>query len=113
MFISLILSSALAGICGSVEVMGNYHRLYDGFSPGYGFDGIPIALLAKGNPIGAILGSILFGALRTGSLNMQAQAGVTDEIVSVIQGSLIVFIAGEYIVRYLLNRKREKVGVIK
>lgn len=107
-FASLIMSGMLAGICGSIEVMGNHHRLYNGFSPGYGFDGIPIALLARGNPVGVILGSLLFGALRTGSLNMQAEAGVTDEIISVIQGLLIVFIAGEYIVRYLFNRKKKK-----
>ncbi len=113
MFMSLILSGMLAGLCGSIEVMGNHHRLYNGFSPGYGFDGIPIALLSRGNPIWAIFGSILFGALRTGSLNMQAQAGVSDEIVSVIQGSLIVFIAGEYIVRYLLNRKKQTAEVEK
>lgn len=108
MFWSLLIGGALAGLCGSIEIMGNHHRLYTDFSPGYGFDGIPIALLAKGDPWAMLLGGLLFGALRTGSINMQAQTGVPDEIVSVIQGSLIVFIAGEYFVRYLLQRGRKR-----
>lgn len=41
---ALLLSGALGGLAGGVEILGNYHRMYDSFSPGYGFDGIPIAL---------------------------------------------------------------------
>ena len=106
----IALGGAIAGLAGSVEVMGTYHRLYDGFSPGYGFDGIPIALLANGNPIGIIIGSILFAALRVGSLSVQLEMGVSSEIVSVIQGILIVLIACEYILKYaatkLASRKK-------
>ena len=110
LFLVLVLGGAIAGLAGSVEVMGTYHRLYDGFSPGYGFDGIPIALLANGNPIGIIIGSILFAALRVGSLSVQLEMGVSSEIVSVIQGILIVLIACEYILKYaatkLASRKK-------
>ena len=110
LFVVLVLGGAIAGLAGSVEVMGTYHRLYDGFSPGYGFDGIPIALLANGNPIGIIVGSILFAALRVGSLSVQLEMGVSSEIVSVIQGTLIVLIACEYILKFavakLANRKK-------
>lgn len=108
LFSALLLGGALAGLAGGVEVLGNYHRLYDGFSPGYGFDGIPIALLANGNPIGVIVGSILFGALRAGSINMQTKAGVPGEIISVIQGTLVTLIACEYIIRFMLTRRKSK-----
>ena len=90
---ALLVSGMLGGLAGSVEVLGNYHRLYDGFSPGYGFDGIPIAMLAGNHPILMILGSLVFGAIRVGSLNMQNKAGVSSELVSVIQGVLITLIA--------------------
>ena len=107
---ALLLSGALGGLAGGVEILGNYHRMYDSFSPGYGFDGIPIALLANGNPIGIIIGSILFAALRVGSLSVQLEMGVSSEIVSVIQGILIVLIACEYILKYaatkLASRKK-------
>jgi len=108
LFLSLVMGGVLAGLGGSLEILGNHHRLYVGFSPGYGYDGIPIALLSGGNPFAAILGSVLFGALRAGSVNMRAMAGVSDEIVSVIQGLLIIFVAIQYIVKFLLNRKRTK-----
>lgn len=112
MFLSLIISGMLAGLGGSLEVLGNHHRLYTGFSPGYGYDGIPIALLSAGNPFAAIIGSILFGALRAGSVNMRAMSGVSDEIVSVIQGLLILFVASQYIFSFLLN-KRAKAKEVK
>lgn len=101
---SLLIGGAIAGLAGGIEVLGTYHRLYDGFDPGYGFDGIPIALLSNGNPIGIIVGSILFGALRVGSSNMQVKAGVSSELVSVVQGVLISFIALEYIFRFFSEK---------
>ena len=110
---SLIVGGMLAGIAGALEVQGNYHRLYDGFSPGYGFDGIPIALIANGNPFVMIVGSLFFGALRAGSQNMQMVAGVKKEIVTVIQGLLIVFISAQYIFQHgsdLLLCKHRKEG---
>lgn len=100
----LILGGALAGLAGAIEVQGTYYRLYDGFSPGYGFDGIPIALLSNNNPLFMFIGSILFAALRVGSNTMQIDQGVPSEIVSVIQGTLVTLIACEYMIKYLSNR---------
>jgi len=103
-FIALLAGGALAGLAGGIEVLGTYYRLYDGFSPAYGFDGIPIALLVNGNPVGIIVGSIVFGALRVGSTNMQIQTGVSSELVDVIQGTLITFIALEYIFHFISGK---------
>lgn len=100
----LLIGGALAGLAGAIEVQGTYYRLYDGFSPGYGFDGIPIALLSNNNPLFMFIGSILFAALRVGSNNMQIEQGVPSEIVSVIQGTLVTLIACEYIIKYLAGR---------
>lgn len=102
--ISLLVGGILAGLAGSFEILGNHHRLYVGFSPGFGYDGIPIALLSGGNPVAAIVGSLLFGALRAGSVNMRAVAGVSDEVVSIIQGLLIILVASQYIIKFLLNK---------
>jgi simple sugar transport system permease protein len=98
--LALLGSGALAGLAGGIEVLGTYHRLYDGFSPGYGFDGIPIAMLSGGHPAGILIGSFLFGALRVGSLQMQLKAGVSVEIISAIQGMLITLIAAQYIISF-------------
>ena len=101
---SLMIGAALAGLAGGIEVLGTYYRLYDGFSPAYGFDGIPIALLSGGNPIGIVVGSFVFGALRVGSANMQIKVGVSSELVSVIQGVLICFISLEYIFHFFSGK---------
>ncbi len=109
---ALLAGGALAGLAASIEVQGTYHRLYDGFSPGYGFDGIPIALLSNGNPIGMFVGSILFGALRVGSNSMQRVHDIPSDIISVIQGILVVLIACEYFLsRYGKKLIRKKKGV--
>ena len=106
--LALLASGALAGVGGALEVLGNYHCLYTDFSPGFGYDGIPVALLCGSNPVLAVIGSIAFGALRNGSLTMQARVGISNEIISVIQGSLILFVSSNYIVRYMLSRKAGK-----
>lgn len=108
MFCSLMGGAMLSGLGGALEIMGNHHRLYTDFSPGYGYDGIPIALLSGGNPVAAVIGSLLFGALRAGSINMRAMSGVSDDIVSVIQGLLILLVACQYIINYGLNRMGRK-----
>ena len=104
--VALLLSGALGGLAGSVEILGNFHRLYPNFSPGYGFDGIPISALAVGNPFGIIIGSIVFGAIRTGSLYMQIRTGIPVELVLVVQGILITLIACQ---RFLKNYANAKV----
>lgn len=112
LLIALVAGGALGGLAGGIEVQGTYYRLYDGFSPGYGFDGIPIALLSNGNPISMFIGSILFAALRVGSNTMQIEHGIPSEIVSVIQGTLVTLIACEYIVRFIskkiITKKKER-----
>lgn len=95
--ISLLISGGLAGIAGATEIMAQFGKLYDAFAPGYGFDGIPVALLARGNPLGVILTALLFSILRTGAVTMQTSVGVSRTIVDAMQGVIILFIAGEYL----------------
>jgi general nucleoside transport system permease protein len=95
MLLTFLLSGALAGLAGGFEIMGLHGRYYDGFAVGYGFAGIPIALLARRHPLGVIIAGIFMGALKSGSLEMQIIAGVPKQLVDVIQGLIIVFIAGE------------------
>ena len=58
-----LVSGGIAGLGGAEQVLGVYKAFYDNFSPGYGFDGIAVAMLANSNPIGVILAAFLFGAL--------------------------------------------------
>jgi ABC-type uncharacterized transport system permease subunit len=87
-----LISGGFAGIAGAVELMGVTHRLYEVFSPGYGFDAIAVSLLAGNNPIGIIASAFLFGALRAGAGQMQRAANVSSVLVSMIQALVIIFI---------------------
>jgi simple sugar transport system permease protein len=99
--LAMALSGGLAGLAGSVEVLGlhYYHTL--GFSVGYGFDSIAIALLGKSHPFGIIPAAILFGAMRNGATSMQFQTGVSIDIISIIQALILIFIAADAIIRRL------------
>lgn len=87
----MVISGALAGLAGSVEVMGIHHKFYDQFSPGYGFDSVAVALLGNNTAIGTTLSAFLFGALKNGALNMQLNTNTPKEIVTIIQAIVIVF----------------------
>ncbi|MBD1921693.1 ABC transporter permease [Microcoleus sp. FACHB-831] len=91
--IVMALAGGLAGLAGAGEVMGLKYRLFDRFSPGYGFDAIAIALLSRGNLAGILLTSLFFGVLRSGANVMQRSANVPVTVVYAIQGLTVLFIA--------------------
>lgn len=97
----MAISGALAGLAGSVQVLGVDHWVGSGFSAGYGFDSIALALLGKSHPLGVVLAGLLFGILRGGATSMQSLAGVPIHIISVIQGMVIIFVAAPAIIRWI------------
>jgi simple sugar transport system permease protein len=99
--LAMVLAGALAGMAGTAQVLGVDHWVGQGFSSGYGFDAIAIALLGKSHPLGVVLAAILFGTLRSGATSMQSQAGIPIDIISIIQGLVIVFVAAPAIIRWL------------
>ncbi len=108
---SLCISGGLAGLAGAVEVMGVHYRLFDQFSSGFGFTGIAVALLAKNNPFGVILAAILFGSLSAGAGTMQLEAGVSQKVITIIQGTIIFLVGAEMIVTWAVARVRARKGV--
>jgi general nucleoside transport system permease protein len=92
--ISLATAGALGGLAGGFMLLGEQYVLKDGFSSGYGFDGLVAGLLARGSVIGVIAAALLFGFLRSGGINMEMVAGVPTALVMVIQGLIVVTLAG-------------------
>jgi simple sugar transport system permease protein len=99
--LAMTISGALAGLAGAVQVLGVDHWVGQGFSSGYGFDSIAIALLGQSHPLGVVLAALLWGTLRSGATNMQLTAGVPIEIISIIQGLVIVFVAAPAVIRWI------------
>lgn len=104
--LTMTLSGALAGMAGVSQVLGVDHRMVRAFSSGYGFDSIALALLGNSHPVGVLLASLLFGFLRGGAARMQSVAGTPVEIIRIIQGIVIIFVAAPVIIR-AIYRLRE------
>ena len=102
--LALIISGALAGLGGAGEVLGVHRRFIDGFSPGYGWDGLAVALIGGLNPLGAILAAILFGALRSGGMVMNRTTGVPLDIIFILQALVVLFVAAPRLIRYFLKK---------
>jgi simple sugar transport system permease protein len=82
--------------------MGSTHYLSLNFVGGAGFIGIAIALMGRQHPVGIFLSAVLFGALQAGGRQMQAQAGVSLDLIGIIQALIIIFIAAPMLVRVLI-----------
>ena len=107
--ISMTLSGLLAGLAGTIEVTGLNYRHELGFSVGYGFDAIAIALLGKTHPLGVVLAALLFGAMRNGATRMQFLTQIPVDVISVIQALILLFVAADAIIRWLYRvRVREE-----
>jgi simple sugar transport system permease protein len=90
--VALLISGALAGLAGGIEVSGVSYALFQNLSPGYGFTGIAVALLARLHPAGVVAAGLLFGALEAGAGAMQRDAGVPAVAVYVVEAVVIVVV---------------------
>jgi ABC-type uncharacterized transport system permease subunit len=88
----MLVSGVLSGMAGAIEVLGVHYRLIEGFSLGFGFNAIAIALLATLKPLWVIPAALFFAFLETGALSMQRQIGIPSSLVLVIQGLSLIFV---------------------
>jgi simple sugar transport system permease protein len=93
-FLALLVGGGLAGIAGAAEVVGNQLRVGQEFSPGWGFDAIAIALLARGNAIAVIPFAAFFAFLRNGSGTLQTDLDVPGAIIGTLAGAPVIVVAG-------------------
>ncbi|WKY46892.1 ABC transporter permease [Eubacteriaceae bacterium ES3] len=89
---AMVISGGIGGLAGSMEVLGVQHKLLEGLSAGYGFDGIAVALLGNSSAIGIFFSSILFGALRSGGNAVQMFTRLPIAVIYIIQGLVIIFV---------------------
>jgi ABC-type uncharacterized transport system permease subunit len=98
----MAISGALCGLAGANQVLGVLERATPNFSSGIGFDAIAVALLGRSHPIGVAFAGLLFGALDAGGRQMQADAGVSLDLISVVQALVIIFIAAPLLMRQVV-----------
>jgi simple sugar transport system permease protein len=102
MILTMSLCGAFAGLAGAIEILrlGYYPAV---FGTSIGFDGITVALLGQASPVGIMFSALLLGAMRAGAPLMQIQARVPVEIIDVIQGVILIFLAAESVVRRIFR----------
>jgi len=92
MSLSMIVSGAVAGLGGIIEIMGVQTRMIANFSSGYGYDGIAVAVIGANLPLGTVLAAIFIGALRSGADLMQLTAAVPIQVVYIVEGAIIILL---------------------
>ncbi|HEX5322630.1 MAG TPA: hypothetical protein VFW40_02510, partial [Capsulimonadaceae bacterium] len=98
LLVAMLWSGALCGLAGAAELSGVVGFIPEGYSPGYGYQAIAVALLGRLNPIGIVLSALFFGALLAGSENMERSAGIDHNVGYVIQAvSLLVLLGAQWV----------------
>lgn len=106
--ISMLLSGAFAGLGGVVQGLGTYQNYFtQTTSVDIGFDGMSVSLLGGGTASGILLAALLFSILKIGGLGMQTLAGIPYEIVSIVIAAIIFFVAINYVIGLLFEKKKK------
>jgi len=105
LIVTMLISGGLAGLAGVGEVFGVHHKLQMEISPGYGYTGIIVGMLAELNPLVTIITAILFGGLINGSVKLVTSVGIPTALIFAMQAIILIFIlAARVLTRYRIRR---------
>jgi simple sugar transport system permease protein len=108
--LTMSIAGGLAGLGGSVEILGITKNYPAEYIVNYGFDGIAVALLGRAHPLGVVGGALLFGVMRAGAGSMQRATDIPVDIISIVQGVILLFVAAQIIIERVLPRTRARRG---
>ena len=105
---AMLISGAMAGLLGAERVLGGFGYLQVNFSPGYGYDGITVAVIAGNHPLGCLLMSLLMGLLTVGGTNLNVMTDVPSEWVDTLSAFIFIFVVAANAVLLYLPAWKEK-----
>jgi simple sugar transport system permease protein len=108
--LAMVVSGALAGLGGGVQVLGTAYTLTPAVAGTLGFDGITVALLGRGRPWGVALSALLFGALHAGGNHMQSNSHVAVDLVTVVQAVIVILIAAPGLIKEIFRLRAARTG---
>ncbi len=109
MLLAMVLSGMLAGLAGTLLVMGDYHRFLNGISPGYSWTGMILAMMVNYDPIGVIITSFVYAVMASGGLRLELALNVPQELVQIVFVLSVMFVtAGYAIANRVANRLQEE-----
>jgi general nucleoside transport system permease protein len=100
--LTMSIAGGLAGIGGGVEILGITKNYPAEYIVSYGFDGIAVALLGRAHPLGVVGAALLFGVMRAGSGSMQRASDIPVDIISIVQGVILLFVAAQVLIQRLI-----------
>jgi simple sugar transport system permease protein len=106
--LTMFCSGAIAGLAGACEVMGVYRYFISGFSPGYGYDGLAVAMLGQYNPIGVALAAVFMGILRSGASALDRATNIPADFVVIIQAIIILVVATPRLIFIFRSKKGKR-----
>lgn len=102
---AMLISGAISGLAGSLFVAGVSQKISTlGMFENYGFNGLSVALIAGSSPIGAIFAGLLFSGLSYGGHSIQSQIGAPSEIIDIMIGTIVFFVALTKIIPILVDK---------
>ena len=107
--IAMAMSGGLAGLAGAFELLQiEPYRYQNGIAGSLGFDGITIALLARGNPLGTIPAALLVGGMRAGAPTLQFELGIRPEVVDVLLAITLLMVSLPVLAKWIFRRHAVK-----
>lgn len=106
--LTMSVAGMLAGLAGTIDILGVTHQMPASYSTSVGFDAITVALLGRSHPVGIMLSALLFGALRAGAGPMQIQAGVPRELVDLLEAIILLFLVASPVLRRVFRLRGVK-----
>ena len=106
----MLLAGGLAGLSGAVTIQGTFYSLNFQSYGTYGIVGITVALLGRARPLGVVLAALLFGAFESGGAVMQAATTVPIDIIEVIEGLIVLFVATPPLIRAVYRLRQARAG---
>ena len=110
----MLISGAMCGALGMFECFALQNRFKPDFSSEFYFDGMLVAMIMRYKPLGIILMSFFFGALKMGAISMQSSTGISSELILIIQSVIIFLMAAEEgFLRRLQERRLHRQSIVK
>ncbi len=107
---AMTLAGMLVGLAGAFMVLGVDYRISPLYSGSIGFDGITVAILGRGTPLGVALAGLLFGAFTAGGRTMQVNTSIPLSLVQVLQAVLVLFVAAPGVIRTIYRIRLGRAG---
>lgn len=101
--LAMLIGGAMAGLGGSLEVLGCRYVYMDNYFTNYGFDGIAVSYMARNSPLGIIVTAFLVSALKVGALAVDRQTNINIHFATALQGVIIALLVTPLIARRIVT----------